>query len=137
MKAKKNLLVVMAAAGLLGAAGSALADGAKAPIRLSDALMDQIVAGAIFTDTITTTTQGWVHGYSNTPAAPNARGASLVETTTTSLRTMDCPGGNINSCYAPGQETGLTPETQVLSVTPLSSSSTFLSGPGRSFGHRF
>jgi hypothetical protein len=129
------LVSSMLAAGLLGAGSAAIAQPSKAPVRLTDAQMDQIVAGGTFTDTYTdtSTTVQWFHGYSNNPAPEGAPGTSSVETTTTTTyeRTMDCPGGNISSCYTGN---GLNPNTQVLSTTVLSSSSTsvLLTGPGKS-----
>lgn len=134
----RTLVVMLGAVCLAGAAGSAVAgDVEKQPTRLTDAQMDQIVAGGTFSDTLVITSQQWFHGYSNNPAVPNSPGASLVETRTTYLRTMDCTGGSISSCYAPGQSSGLNPQTTVQSITSIGSSSSYLSGPGRSLGHRF
>lgn len=112
------------------------------PMLLNEAQMDQVVAGAIFTDTVTTTSTSteWYHGYSNTPAAPNAPGASSAQVTHTVVtqRTLDCPGNSINSCYAGGQSDSLNPQTNVTNSVVISDTTTktLLSGPGNSFANR-
>ncbi len=137
----KGLVLVIAAAGFLGVAGSVLADdAAKAPIRLTDAQMDQVVAAGVFEDTIKTetTTTEYFRGYSNKTASGPGPGTSSAEVTTTitTVRTLDCPGADQNSCYS-GQADGLNPQTDVLSsVSTTETSKAFLSGPGRSFDHR-
>lgn len=133
----KSLASSAALAAML-ASGTALADGS--PIRLTDAQMDQVVAGAIFTDTVvdTSVTSEWYHGYSDKLADGPGPGTSeqQVTTTTTTTRTLDCPGGSINSCYS-GQ-TNLNPNTEVLNTsTTTETSSALVSGPGKSFDNRF
>jgi hypothetical protein len=133
----KGLASSAALAAML-ASGTALADGA--PIRLTDAQMDQVVAGGIFTDTVvdTVVTTDYYHGYSSNLAAGPGPGTSEQETTTTTTttRTLDCPGGSINSCYT--SSPNLNPNTDILSTSTSTQTSTvLLSGPGQSFGNRF
>jgi hypothetical protein len=125
----KTFTVTLATAGLLAATGPSIAgDEKESAYRLSDEQMGQVVAGKVFTDTYTTETILWFHGYSNRPAAPGSPGSSEVQFTDTYTREMNCAGGNINSCYA--GDTGLNQNTVVNSTTLTDSTSTILSGPG-------
>jgi len=134
---RKTLAMAVTMTGLL-AAGAVFAD--SGPIRLTDAQMDEVVAGDQFQDQIVSVDvqTGWFHGYSSNPAAAGGPGTSeqQVTTTTTTTRILNCPGGSINSCYV-GNEQDLNPNTTVVSS---SSSSTvqreYLSGPGQSFMNR-
>jgi hypothetical protein len=91
----KQLVLVMTAAGFLGLAGSVVAG--DAPIRLTDTQMDDVVAGALVSET---TTYTYFHGYSNNPANGPGPGVSTYETTTQ----VWCPGASV-TCAAPAQTT--------------------------------
>lgn len=91
---RKTLAVAVTVAGLLSA-GAVLAD--SAPIRLTEAQMDQFVAGAVVSET---TTYEYFHGNSTNPASGPSNGTSTYATTTT----ISC-GGASTSCAAPAQTT--------------------------------
>jgi hypothetical protein len=134
----KQLVAGFTVAATFAVSASAMAG---VPIRMTDAQMDQVVAGATFTDQITTVdvTMDYYHGYSNNVAPGPGPGTSSVETTTTTTfnRTLDCTGNNQNSCYT---GTGLNPNTTVVSTVQVGNpivETKMLSGPGASFGVRF
>ena len=132
----KKLALSLATLGLAGTCTLAQAN-AQTPIRLSDLQMDNIVAGAIFTDFVTTTSTMWVRGYDlDAVVEAGTPNSNEVLVTTVTERSLDCVGASINSCYAPDQPTGMNPNT-VITVIGANSTSTFLSGPGRSFTNRF
>lgn len=89
-----QLISVMTAAGLIGLSGSVLAGE---PTHLTEAQMDQVVAGAIVSQT---TTYTYFHGNSNNPADGPGPGVSTYATTTT----VSC-GGNSTTCAPPAQTT--------------------------------
>jgi hypothetical protein len=120
----KQLVAGFAAAATFAVSASAMAGG---PIRLTDAQMDRVVAGATFELDPVVTTESY-YGYSNNIAPEGAPGTSSVETTTTT--TLDCPGA-FSSCYT---GTGaLNPNTTLTIETTTET----LSGPGASFDVRF
>jgi hypothetical protein len=138
---RKSLVLSVALAGILGAAGSALADSAvKAPIRLTDAQMDRIVAGADFPwSTTTNSTTQVFQGYSTQPQhSPNGQGTSSIITTSTTTTTLRCTGASINSCFTgqtpaagtPVDQLSLNPQTEVITVTSNPVITT--TGPGKS-----
>jgi ABC-type uncharacterized transport system permease subunit len=116
----KTLLAALPA-GLILAASAAVA----APVALTDAQMDQVVAGAIFSfssSTTTTTTQNYQGNDATQPTdKPAGPGVWSAETTVTVITTLelDCVGNSVNSCFAPDNVAtgGLNPNTQVLSNT--------------------
>lgn len=98
----KQLVFVMTAAGILGISGSVLA---AEPTRLTDAQMDDVVAGAIVSQT---TTYTYFHGNSNNPADGPGPGVSTYATTTT----VSC-GGASTTCAPPAQTTTVEGPTKV------------------------
>lgn len=109
MDIKRNTLATtVALAGLL-TAGAVLADG---PVRLTEAQMDEVVAGALVSES---TTYEYFHGYSNNPASGPTNGTSTYATTTE----VWCPGASV-TCAAPAQTT--------IVGTPV-----LIAGPGNSF----
>lgn len=91
---RKTLAMAVTVAGLLSA-GAVLAD--SAPIRLTEAQMDQVVAGA---QVSSSTTTEYFHGHSKNPASEDASGTSSFATTTT----ISC-GGASTTCANPAQTT--------------------------------
>ena len=91
---RKTLAVAVTVAGLLSA-GAVLAD--SAPIRLTEAQMDQFVAGALVSST---TTYEYFHGSSNNPAPAPSNGTSTYATTTQ----VFCPGAS-TTCDSQAQTT--------------------------------
>ncbi len=126
----------MVGASLLLAGSLAIADTGKAPIQLTDAQMDRVVAGAIFTlDLGLTTSTVYYQGYSTKVVDEAGPGTSSIITTTSTTVTLDCPGANSNSCFKSDAERGsldnLNPKTDVLGTdTKILSITT--TGPGRS-----
>jgi hypothetical protein len=104
---RKTLAMAVTVAGLLSA-GAVLAD--SAPIRLTEAQMDQFVAGA---QVSSTPTYEYFHSNSNNPASADSNGTSTYVTTTT----ISC-GGASTSCANPAQ-------------TTVVSDPTFVDGPGK------
>jgi hypothetical protein len=137
----KQLVAGFAVAATFAVSASAMAG---APVRLTDAQMDQVVAGTIYTDRITSVdvTMEYYHGYSNNVAPGPGPGTSSAAVTTTTLweRTLDCTGGNINSCYnGPPPEQNAKPgvvQSQV-QISVGIDKGPLLSGPGGSFNNRF
>ncbi|EXF44543.1 hypothetical protein BAY1663_03012 [Pseudomonas sp. BAY1663] len=105
---RKTLATAVALAGLLGA-GAALADG---PMRLTEPQMDQMVAGALVSES---TTYEYFHGYSNNPASEASNGTSTYATTTQ----VWCPGASV-TCATPAQ-------------TTMVGDPVLIDGPGNSF----
>lgn len=91
---RKTLAMAVTVAGLLSA-GAVFAD--SAPIRLTEAQMDQVVAGA---QVSSSTTTEYFHGHSNNPASADDSGTSSFATTTT----ISC-GGASTTCANPAQTT--------------------------------
>jgi hypothetical protein len=122
----KTLLAALPA-GLILAASAAVA----APVALTDAQMDQVVAGAIFSfssSTTTTTTQNYqgndATNPTDKPAGPGVWSAETTVTVTTTLE-LDCKGKSVNSCFAPDNVAtgGLNPTAKVLSNTTTTDTS--------------
>jgi hypothetical protein len=141
------LVSSMLAAGLLGAGSAAIAQPSKAPIRLTDAQMDQIVAGthgstphSYFeqsTGDPQVSTQ-WFRGYSTKEVSGPGPGTSSIEsttvTTTTISGTLLCTGA-YNSCFTGStldlnNLNGHTVNNTITTVTPQTTTTT--TGPGQS-----
>jgi hypothetical protein len=147
LQLKKGVIHSMLGASLLAAASLAMADAGKAPIQLTDAQMDRIVAGNeyIFTFTLPASdSTEWFQGYSTKPAkSPGGQGTSSITTSATVISvTLSCPSeggqGGRHSCVTGKLDDltyanlldKLTPTTKVVSTTTTSTVST--TGPGRS-----
>lgn len=109
MDIKRNTLATAVALTGLLSAGAVLADG---PMRLTDAQMDEVVAGALVSEN---TTYEYFHGYSSNPASGPTNGTSTYATTTQ----VWCPGASV-TCATPAQST--------IVGTPV-----LIDGPGNSF----
>jgi hypothetical protein len=129
----KTILSTMLAAGLVGAGGAVIAEPAKATIRLTDAQMDQVVAGHHFNEsnvpegwTFTDSTSGgtttYYRGYSTKELdgpPENGKGWSSITTGGTTIRTHHPQGdGGLNNPH-------------VFSVN-IGAGGTTTSGPGNS-----
>jgi len=112
---KKNYVLTLALTGLLGATGSAAAgEAVKAPIRLTDAQMEKVVAGATV-DTVV------YQGYSSQPQhSPNGQGTSSVTTeTTTTPGCSRCIGSTATATATTQVSTsgpGKSPSSKILGL---------------------